>query len=546
MSSSDAGAPPSPPPAEAAGASPSVTSPPDAITTNTNDPPVKLRIAWDKDAVTPGGKTSIRVLLDWFSTPANYARWDAGKSHYGENRKALCAEIKAVMHAQGLVHRETANIRTQLSVLERAYDSAVAWLVQNGYDGRIPDAATVAANPLPFGVRASHAKSSNPVEAYVLRSCRYFYVLDSVKRQPLAPGSSSTTRNPSRAPAARTKPRHSWVLKKNGVTGDDDESGGYESSNEAGGDESAGPAEAAYHARNPQSERHIRVAEKPQMVNTGQQAQQDMMVESWRPIKTEQQQLSWIGAPPTPSSTASGLVSGRRYRHYDGNDVETATITAAEADATSRTPTGDGEFRAAAVGDIGCGTATFGVNPPFGGRVPPPADWLEHFPTQFYSWPDFDEYLREFCAVTYQPFCSRGVVTVAHHNRILAASHRGPPVPSECQIYSKQFSCMHDTLSKQRKATGTTELQPTGCTARISAVLMQDNRTQRYYVDVALLDAHNHPVRHELYLAILKSRQMTDPALLCVVEAMDMRGEKASAIVAHLMEVLRETTGAFL
>lgn len=336
-------------------------------------------------------------------------------------------KIRATMHAQGLVHRETANIRTQLSVLERSYDATVRWLVQNGYDGRIPDAATVAVNPLPFGVRAT-GKSSNPVEAYVLRGCRYFYVLDSVKRQPTTSASATTNPSmaPSRAPVAHQKPRYSWVLKKNGVTGNDDESGGYESSSEseAGGDESAGIDEAAYGARNPHSKRRGRVvsaanhdvAERRHiMTKSGQDAQRDMMVKSWRSFKTEQQDDSYSrwstlagsmnAALPTSRNAATGLGSdGRFYNRDDGSEVATTTAT----EATTRTPSGADEYHAAAVGDIGCGTATFGVNPPFGGRIPTPADCPERFPTQFYLWADFDEYLREFCAVTYQPFYAHG------------------------------------------------------------------------------------------------------------------------------------------
>lgn len=558
MSSSDAGgAPASPPLADADTVS--LVSPPDADAAGSSKP-VKLRIAWDKDAATPGGKSSIRVLLDWFCAPANYARWNAGKSHFGENREALCVEIRSLMHAQGLVHRETANIRTQLSFLERSYDAAVKWLVQNGYDGRIPDAASVAANPLPFGVRAT-GKSDNSVEAYVLRGCRYFYVLDSVKRQSSVATAAPSSVNPStKAPVVRTKPHYSWMLKENGITGDGDASGGYESSSEAGGDESAGTDEVGHHgARNPHSERRGRVSaaanhtaterRRTAMMSAAQEAQRDMVVDSWRSFKSEQQgQHSYSGwaAPGGGMNTTPNTTP--RHSPTAGPGREATTPTAAGA--ATRTPSGDGEYRAAAVGHIGCGTATFGVNPPFGGRIPPSADWPEHFPTQFYSWADFAEYLREFCAVTHQPFYARGAVTVAHHNRILAASHRGPPVPDEYQIYSKQFACTHGALRTPRQREGATTTSGAqhqiGCTARISAVLMMDNRTQRYYVDVALMDAHNHPIRPELYLAILKSRQITDPALLRVVEDMNARGEKASAIVARLEEILRETTGLCL
>ncbi|GAB9465840.1 hypothetical protein Gpo141_00003230 [Globisporangium polare] len=181
----------------------------------------KQRILWDSDAASRGGKTSIAVLLDWLTEPRNYTRWRAGKSQFGET---LCSEIKAEMRRNGIVHRENANIRTQISELERSYDAAVAWLVQNGYpDGRIPDTSTAdaAKAPLPVGVDAAsnNESSSNPIEAYVLRMCRYFYVLDAVMR-PSTAGTTTNAPSPLRPAVARKAQRNLQALKKKAaVTG---------------------------------------------------------------------------------------------------------------------------------------------------------------------------------------------------------------------------------------------------------------------------------------------------------------------------------------
>lgn len=220
--SSSSGAPASAAATGAPGVSTSTSSTPDAASRRAPPLVKKQRILWDSDAATRGGKTSIAVLLDWLTVPRNYTRWRAGKSQFGETRETLCSEIKAEMRRNGIVHRENANIRTQISELERSYDAAVAWLVQSGYlDGRIPDAAGVAAaaKTLPVGVDASNESSSNPVEAYVLRMCRYYHVLDAVMRQPTTAASAttaSTTNAPSplRPAVARKAQRNLQVLKK--------------------------------------------------------------------------------------------------------------------------------------------------------------------------------------------------------------------------------------------------------------------------------------------------------------------------------------------
>jgi hypothetical protein len=154
----------------------------------------KQRILWDSDSATRGGKTSIAVLLEWLTAPGNYARWRSGKSQFGETREALCSEIKAEMKLHGILHRENANIRTQISELERSYEVARAWMAKHGYtsdslrqssdDEALADSAAAAAtSKTDADISGDAAASRSAIEATVLRLCRYFHVLDPIMRQ---------------------------------------------------------------------------------------------------------------------------------------------------------------------------------------------------------------------------------------------------------------------------------------------------------------------------------------------------------------------------
>uniref|UniRef100_K3WL00 Uncharacterized protein n=1 Tax=Globisporangium ultimum (strain ATCC 200006 / CBS 805.95 / DAOM BR144) TaxID=431595 RepID=K3WL00_GLOUD len=197
----------------------------------------KQRILWDSDAATRDGKTSIGILLEWLTTPGNYERWKDGKSQFGETREALCSQIKAEMKKHGILHRENANIRTQISELERAYDAAVAWLMLNGYDGKLPDVKSVDMSNnivalLPGDASSDGVANStemesssnaggNPVEAVVLRTCRYFHVLDSIMR-PSATSAAALT-SASGVPRSRQRRAYTRVPKKKDEAGDGDE-----------------------------------------------------------------------------------------------------------------------------------------------------------------------------------------------------------------------------------------------------------------------------------------------------------------------------------
>ncbi|KAF1772245.1 hypothetical protein GQ600_6369 [Phytophthora cactorum] len=137
----------------------------------------RQRVLWDSDSATRGGKTSIAILLEWLTAPGNYTRWRDGKSQTGETREALCSEIKSTMRQNGIHHRENANIRTQISELERSFDAARNWIKENNLDPyTFRRGADVEDDHGVIEVDGAHA----PVEAHVLRMCRYYHTLNEV------------------------------------------------------------------------------------------------------------------------------------------------------------------------------------------------------------------------------------------------------------------------------------------------------------------------------------------------------------------------------
>lgn len=150
-------------------------------------PSKKQRILWDSDSATRDGKTSISILLEWLSAPGNYDRWTEGKSQFGETRETLCTEINSIMKQHGILHRANANIRTHIGELERSYDTAVAWLHEQGYEGRLPASTSVGIeNESDGNSEIGAERPVDPVEAYVLRICRYFLILDLIIAKPSA------------------------------------------------------------------------------------------------------------------------------------------------------------------------------------------------------------------------------------------------------------------------------------------------------------------------------------------------------------------------
>ncbi|EEY61429.1 uncharacterized protein PITG_01727 [Phytophthora infestans T30-4] len=153
------------------------STPSGARISSSNGPTRRQRVLWDSDSATRGGKTSIAILLEWLTAPGNYARWRDGKSQTGETRETLCSEIKSTMRQHGIHHRENANIRTQISELERSFDSARNWLKENDL------------HPYTF--------PHGPAETHVLRMCRYYHTLNEVFGHDEDQGLSSKTTVPS-------------------------------------------------------------------------------------------------------------------------------------------------------------------------------------------------------------------------------------------------------------------------------------------------------------------------------------------------------------
>lgn len=171
---------------------------------------------------------------------------------------------------------------------------------------------------------------------------------------------------------------------------------------------------------------------------------------------------------------------------------------------------------------------------------------LENFPKQFDSWDDFEAYMSEFCALTYQPFRKRSSVAVTRRNSIIAEQNNGArPLPDGFKFYSMRFQCTHGRMPIHRGGglRVRTALRHTGCTARLNATLKLDDRGQRYVVETRLADAHNHPIGKEHYSAYSENRQISDPALLRVIEVMKERGESGKAILTRVKEIVRDTTG---
>ncbi|KAI9993812.1 hypothetical protein PInf_016333 [Phytophthora infestans] len=153
------------------------STPSGARISSSNGPPRRQRVLWDSDSATRGGKTSIAILLEWLTAPGNYARWRDGKSQTGETRETLCSEIKSTMRQHGIHHRENANIRTQISELERSFDSARNWLKENDLHPYTFRRGADAEDD-PGAVEADGAHG--PAETHALRMCRYYHTLNEV------------------------------------------------------------------------------------------------------------------------------------------------------------------------------------------------------------------------------------------------------------------------------------------------------------------------------------------------------------------------------
>ncbi|KAF4034994.1 hypothetical protein GN244_ATG13010 [Phytophthora infestans] len=83
----------------------------------------KAPIFWDSDGV-DGGKSSLRVVLEWMTNPANYNKWRGSDRTSGKTKEALLAEIVAQLKAVGIEHRDSPGVRENINSLEKQWRQA--------------------------------------------------------------------------------------------------------------------------------------------------------------------------------------------------------------------------------------------------------------------------------------------------------------------------------------------------------------------------------------------------------------------------------------
>ncbi|EGZ16231.1 hypothetical protein PHYSODRAFT_506826, partial [Phytophthora sojae] len=87
----------------------------------------KSPIFWDSDGV-GGGKSSLRVVLDWFTNPTNYGSWCGSDRSNGNTKEALLNVIMQRLEAAGIKHRNNAGVREKINNLEKQYREAEHYL----------------------------------------------------------------------------------------------------------------------------------------------------------------------------------------------------------------------------------------------------------------------------------------------------------------------------------------------------------------------------------------------------------------------------------
>ncbi|KAA1106225.1 hypothetical protein PGT21_031287 [Puccinia graminis f. sp. tritici] len=119
----------------------------------------KTPVSWEKDGF--DGFSSMRLLMDWLTTPGNFVRW-RGDKQKGLNKEALAGEIVLILVEHGIHHRNNKDIRTKIQEIQDSYSKACDWLRNTGQ-----------------GVLDSDiAEGTDNVRAALLKRCKYYYDLD--------------------------------------------------------------------------------------------------------------------------------------------------------------------------------------------------------------------------------------------------------------------------------------------------------------------------------------------------------------------------------
>ncbi|KAJ3194920.1 hypothetical protein HDU67_004555, partial [Dinochytrium kinnereticum] len=135
----------------------------------------KKRVYWDKDEATPGGKSSLSIVVDWFTNFTNFQRWK-GAAANGISKETLCGEVIGIMRANGILHRKNQDIRTKIQELVDSHRKAEDWRKNTG-EGIIE--------------RRGEEESKNEIQAYILSICPFYDLLhpllkDNPSTRPLA------------------------------------------------------------------------------------------------------------------------------------------------------------------------------------------------------------------------------------------------------------------------------------------------------------------------------------------------------------------------
>lgn len=124
----------------------------------------KAPIFWDSDGVN-GGKSSLRVVLEWMTNPANYDKWRGSDRTSGKTKEALLTDIVDRLKAVGIEHRDSAGVREKINTLEKQFREA---------------------EDLRLGTRADITDEKDLRSALLKRSPHYYYLHDVMLDRPSA------------------------------------------------------------------------------------------------------------------------------------------------------------------------------------------------------------------------------------------------------------------------------------------------------------------------------------------------------------------------
>ncbi|KAE9009633.1 hypothetical protein PR002_g15563 [Phytophthora rubi] len=91
----------------------------------------KKPILWDSGGVN-NGKSSLLIVLDWITNPANNGKWRGSDHNNGKTKETLLTKIVAKLVAAGIKHRDCAGVREKIDLLENQYREAENILAGTG------------------------------------------------------------------------------------------------------------------------------------------------------------------------------------------------------------------------------------------------------------------------------------------------------------------------------------------------------------------------------------------------------------------------------